>query len=158
MGCTKCTKDQARNTQPLVINRKCWSVQPSEVNTSTSFRPPPHLCLDLMTAVKLGDLDTVRCLCMQGLVQANVTYRGSTPLGLAVARGDTAMVELLFWCGAFVNKTWKDQAGREEPPLVTAARLGHVHLVRTLVSMETIQLNATDSHGRTGQLLNPLSL
>ena len=69
----------------------------------------PFTCLELFTAVKLGDLGTVERACKQGVVMVDTTYRGATPLGLATARGDTAMVELLVSCGADINKRWKDQ-------------------------------------------------
>ena len=40
-------------------------------------------------------------------------------------------------------------AGRDEPPLVTLARLGHVHLARAMLSLGTVQVDAMDSLGRT---------
>ena len=66
-------------------------------------------CQELITAVKLGDLDTVEMICKKGVVKVNTRYRGATPLGLATVRGDTAMVELLLRCGADPNQRWKDQ-------------------------------------------------
>ena len=108
MGCNK--------EQTMV--GKGWLVKQSEDSPRKS--QASHSCLELITAVKLGDLDTVRGLCSQGLVGVDVTYRGATPLGLAVARGDTAMVQLLCQCGADVNKRWKDQGS-----IVTIIFLSH---------------------------------
>lgn len=140
MGCTK--------EQTLV--GKSWLVRQSlESSVHKQRRLPCHSTLEMITAVKLGDLDSVRQLLSSGKVGVESSYRGSTALGLAVARGDTEMVKLLCQFGADVNKPWKDQAGRHEPPLVTVARLGHTHLARLLLPIPHLNVDQTDAQGRT---------
>ena len=100
MGCTK--------EQTLV--GKSWLVRQSlESSVHKQRRLPCHSTLEMITAVKLGDIDSVRQLLSSGKVGVESSYRGSTALGLAVARGDTEMVKLLCQFGADVNKPWKDQ-------------------------------------------------
>lgn len=128
-------------------------VQPRGDTSPRGVNPPRPLprprCLDLVTAVRLGDEDTVTLLCRGGRVNLDSAHRGATPLGIAVAKGSIEMVTILLVHGANVNMQWRDPADRVEPPLVTASRLGHNHIVDLLLLQPNINIDAADFYGRT---------
>ena len=103
----------------------------------------------MVTGVKLGDVDTVHGLVTRGLVSVDTCVRGASLLCLAVSRNDVSMVTCLVDAGADVNTcyTWQ---GSTETPLIAAVRLGYESVVRVLVNTINIDLNITDSNGKTG--------
>jgi uncharacterized protein len=80
--------------------------------------------------VRVGDLDTAGQLLRAGANPKLVTRYGVTPMSLAAASGNAAMIRLLLESGADPNAP--DGAG--EMPLMTAAQVGSLDSVKTLLA------------------------
>ena len=107
----------------------------------------------MVTSVKLGDVDTVKYLVSRGLVNVDTNHRGASLLCLAVGRGDVDMVHVLCHLGADVNTcyTWQ---GTRETPLIAAVRLGYENIAKILIQTPSIDLNISDSDGKSGRYKN----
>jgi ankyrin repeat protein len=80
--------------------------------------------------VRVNDLDTVSALMRAGADPKLATRYGVTPMSLAAANGNAAMVKLLLEGGADANTP--DGAG--ETPLMSAAKVGSLDTVKALLA------------------------
>ena len=80
--------------------------------------------------VRVNDLETASALLRAGADPKLVTRYGVTPMSLAAANGNAAMLKLLLEGGADANTP--DGAG--ETPLMTAAQVGSLDSVKTLIA------------------------
>jgi len=80
--------------------------------------------------VRVNDLETASALLRAGADPKLVTRYGVTPMSLAAANGNAAMIKLLLEGGADANTA--DGAG--DTPLMTAAQVGSLESVKTLLA------------------------
>ncbi len=120
---------------------------PRFLPTSSFRRPevPPAVAAEIHEAVRVGDLDKVRGLLdgSPGAVDAADAI-GQTPLHLAAASGNVALVDLLLSRGADIRALCRD--GRNL--LHSAASGGLVGLMERLVR-EGFPVDGPDRYGRT---------
>ncbi|MCC6632137.1 MAG: ankyrin repeat domain-containing protein [Gammaproteobacteria bacterium] len=108
----------------------------SEPQAPGNFGTPP-----LHWRVDADDLDGARRLLKSGADANALTERGVSPLSLAVANGNAAMVQLLIRSGAKANQS--EPAG--ETLLMQAAQVGETAVVKLLLD-HGAEVNARDPH------------
>ena len=62
------------------------------------------------------------------------------------------MTRVLCDAGADVNTCYTWQSATETP-LIAAVRLGYEHIVRTLIQAPGVDVNITDSQGKSGKIV-----
>ena len=102
----------------------------------------------LHDAIAAGDMPAVERLVNSGAALDAEDAGGQTPLALAVADGQTQMVDFLLSKGASVNPPVNPETRFRQPPLHAAVRSGHTELARLLLARGT-DVDAADWAGRT---------
>lgn len=104
----------------------------------------------LFYAVSAGHIDTAIALMDAGADVNWVHYKGYTPICSAAEKGDKAMVNLLIDRGAFINpEPGSERFKRSGTPLIFAAEMGQLEMVRFLHEEYGAELESTDEYGHT---------
>lgn len=108
----------------------------------------------LHIAARTGDIDVVRDLIAQPIIDVNVKNRWkSTPLMIAAGSGSLEIVELLLRHPRTQVDLQAEYYGRTA--LIEASLKGHLHVVKALV-MHGANINATDKTGRNSALIEAI--
>ncbi|HEV8395945.1 MAG TPA: ankyrin repeat domain-containing protein [Vicinamibacterales bacterium] len=116
--------DAAMNRDPATV-RTLLQQKTIDVNAPGRDGTPA-----LHWTVRVNDLETAGALLRAGASPTLVTRYGVTPMSLAAANGNAAMIKLLLEGGADANAP--DGAG--ETPLMTAAQAGSLDSVKALLA------------------------
>ena len=116
--------DAAMNRDPATV-RTLLQQKTIDVNAPGRDGTPA-----LHWTVRVNDIETASALLRAGADPKLITRYGVTPMSLAVANGNAAMIKLLLEGGADANAP--DGAG--DTPLMTAAQVGSLESVKTLLA------------------------
>ncbi|KAG8222495.1 hypothetical protein J437_LFUL009598 [Ladona fulva] len=110
--------------------------------------PQRSKAADLVFAVQRKDCAALENLVNNG-ADPNSALQSVTPLAYAVWEGLVDCVATLLRLGANPNLRAIDNAGRMEPPLMSAIRLGHPSSICVLLLENGADTNAKDFYGHT---------
>ncbi|XP_023337272.1 sex-determining protein fem-1 [Eurytemora carolleeae] len=122
------------------------SINHTEYRKSSSLlpeiRPIAKLrCCDLIRAIQLGDICTVRQYVRADKKNINSCWNGTTPLLTAIRVHNAEIVEVLLEYGADINQKLSRNGLSLEPPLVFCIRIGSDCVLQKLIQNKHIDLN-----------------